>query len=107
MLTGKYLGGARPEGSRGKLYNRLQRYEGPGAESMTVAYVKLARELGVTPVQLALKFVDTRPWVTSTIIGASTVRQLEEDLAAFDVTWTDDMELRVNALHTAHPDPCP
>lgn len=107
VLTGKYLGGARPEGSRGKLYNRLQRYEGPGAEEMIVAYVKAARELGVTPVQLALKFVDTRPWVTSTIIGASAVRQLEEDLAAFEINWTEDMETRVNALHTAHPDPCP
>src|SRR5690606_17574396 len=50
VLTGKYLGGAKPEGSRGKLYNRLQRYEGPGAEEMTVAYVKAAREFGLTPV---------------------------------------------------------
>jgi aryl-alcohol dehydrogenase-like predicted oxidoreductase len=85
----------------------MQRYEGPGAAEAIAAYVALARELGVTPVQLALKFVDTRPWTTSTIIGASNVRQLEEDLAAFDLAWTSEMEQRVNAIHAAHPDPCP
>lgn len=106
-LTGKYLGGALPQRARKTLYNRLQRYEGPGAETAIAAYVDLARELGVTPIQIALKFVDSRPWTTSTIIGASNVRQLEEDLAAFDMAWTEDMETRVNAIQTAHPDPCP
>jgi aryl-alcohol dehydrogenase-like predicted oxidoreductase len=106
-LTGKYLGGALPAGARKTLYNRLQRYEGPGAEQALAAYVALAKELGVMPVQLALKFADTRPWTTSTIIGASNVRQLDEDLAAFDIAWTDEMEERVNAIQSAHPDPCP
>ncbi len=106
-LTGKYLHGASPAGARKTLYNRMQRYQGPGAEAAISAYVALARELGVTPVQLALKFVDTRPWTGSTIVGASHVRQLEEDLAAFDIAWTDEMEARVNAIQAAHPDPCP
>jgi aryl-alcohol dehydrogenase-like predicted oxidoreductase len=106
-LTGKYLGGALPVGARKTLYNRLQRYEGPGAEQAIAAYVALANELGVTPVQLALKFADTRPWTTATIIGASNVHQLEEDLAALDVSWTEEMETRVNTIQTAHPDPCP
>lgn len=106
-LTGKYLGGALPQGARKTLYNRLQRYEGPGAEEALAAYVALARELGVTPVRLALKFCETRAWTTSTIIGASNVRQLEEDIAAFALEWTDEMEARVNALHAVHRDPCP
>jgi aryl-alcohol dehydrogenase-like predicted oxidoreductase len=106
-LTGKYLDGALPAGARKTLYNRLQRYQGPGAEATLAAYVALARELGVTPVQLALKFVDTRPWTTSTIVGASHAGQLAEDLAAFDLTWSEEMEKRVNAIHAAHPDPCP
>jgi len=106
-LTGKYLGGALPSGARKTLYNRMQRYEGPGAEGAIGAYVALAEELGVTPVQLALKFVDTRPWTAATIIGASNVKQLEEDLAAFDIVWTDEMETRVNLIQAAHPDPCP
>ena len=85
----------------------MQRYEGPGAETALAAYVALAKDLDVTPVQLALKFADTRPWTTSTIIGASNVRQLEEDLAAFETDWTEEIETRVNAIQTAHPDPCP
>lgn len=107
QLTGKYLNGANPQGSRKALYNRMQRYEGPGAAPTIAAYVEAAKTLGVSPIALALKFVHTRPWVTSTIVGASNVRQLEDDLAAFDVAWTDQMEVAVNAIHSAHPDPCP
>jgi aryl-alcohol dehydrogenase-like predicted oxidoreductase len=106
-LTGKYLDGALPAGARKTLYNRMQRYEGPGAAAAIAAYVALARELGLSPVQLSLKFVETRPWVTSAIIGASTVGQLEEDLAAFDMAWSKEVEQRINAIHAAHPDPCP
>lgn len=106
-LTGKYLGGALPPGSRKTLSNRMWRYEGPGGAEMIEAYVALARELGVAPLHLALKFVDTRAWVTSAIIGASNVRQLGENIAAFDAPWTEEMEKRVNALQASHPDPCP
>lgn len=106
-LTGKYQGGALPAGSRKALFNRLQRYEGPGADEAIGAYLACAKDLGVTPAQLALKFVDTRPWVTSTIIGATTMAQLDENLAAFDLPWTDEMETRVNALHAVHRNPCP
>ncbi len=106
-LTGKYLGGALPPGARKTLYNRMQRYEGPHAEEAIAAYVNLAGDLGVTPIQLALKFVATRPWTTATILGASNVGQLREDIDAFDLVWTEEMETRVNAIQTSHPDPCP
>ncbi len=106
-LTGKYLGGALPPGARKTLYNRMQRYEGPHADEAIAAYVKLARDLGVTPIQLALKFVATRPWTTATILGASNVEQLREDIDAFDLVWTEEMEARVNAIQTSRPDPCP
>ncbi|MDX2234757.1 MAG: aldo/keto reductase [Hyphomonadaceae bacterium] len=106
-LTGKYSGGALPVGSRKQLFQRLQRYEGPGAAQTIDAYVALAAELGVPPAHLAIKFCDAQPWVTSTIIGATTMAQLETDLAAFDLAWTDDLQKRVDALHKAHPNPCP
>jgi aryl-alcohol dehydrogenase-like predicted oxidoreductase len=106
-LTGKYRNGAVPAGSRKAMFNRLGRYEGPGGEAATAAYLDLAAELGVKPAHLALKFVDTRPWVTSTIIGATSLAQLTEDLDAFDMTWTDEIEKRVNALHEIHRNPCP
>jgi aryl-alcohol dehydrogenase-like predicted oxidoreductase len=105
-LTGKYRDGALPAGSRKQLFQRLQRYEGPGAAEAIASYLDLASELGVTPEHLALKFVDTRPWTTSTIIGATTMAQLEADLAAFYMPWSDDIEKRVDALHKRQPNPC-
>ncbi len=106
-LTGKYRDGAMPEGSRKRLFQRLQRYEGPGAQETIAAYLDLAAELGMEPAHLALKFVDAQPWVTSTIIGATSMAQLETDLAAFELTWTDELQKRVDDLHKAHPNPCP
>ena len=106
-LTGKYLDGALPEGSRKALYNRMQRYEGPGAETAMRAYIELARSHGLDPAALALKFCDTRPFVTSTIIGATSMAQLKTNIDAFDVTWSAELEKAVNAIHAAHPNPCP
>jgi aryl-alcohol dehydrogenase-like predicted oxidoreductase len=106
-LTGKYLGGALPEGARKTLYNRLQRYEGPGSQEAIAAYVDLARATGVSPEALALKFCDSRPFVTATIIGATTMEQLKADIDAFELAWTDDLEKAVDELHIARPNPCP
>jgi len=106
-LTGKYQNGALPAGARKTLYNRLQRYEGPGADAAISSYLALAAQLGVLPETLALKFCDSRPFVTSTIIGASTMAQLKVDIDAFEMEWTSDIEKAVEALHYAQPNPCP
>ena len=106
-LTGKYLDGQLPEGSRKALYNRMQRYEGPGAEEAIRGYVDLAAHFGVDPAQFALKFCDARPFVTATIIGATSMDQLKTNIAAFDLVWTEEMEKAVNALHALRPNPCP
>ncbi len=106
-LTGKYQNGALPAGARKTLYNRLQRYEGPGADAAISSYLALAAQLGVLPETLALKFCDSRPFVTSTIIGASTMAQLKIDIDAFQMEWTSDIEKAVEALHYAQPNPCP
>jgi aryl-alcohol dehydrogenase-like predicted oxidoreductase len=106
-LTGKYRDGARPPGARKTLFERLQRYEGPGADAAINAYLDLAAELKIAPAHLALKFVETRPFVTSVIIGATSMEQLTHDLDGFDLNWTDEIERRVHALHMAHRNPCP
>jgi aryl-alcohol dehydrogenase-like predicted oxidoreductase len=106
-LIGKYLDGARPEGARTTMFNRGQRYEGPGAEKAIRSYVELARDKGLTPAQLAIKFCDSRPFVTSTIIGGSTMEQLKEDIDAFDTAWSGELETAVDALHVEQPNPCP
>ncbi len=106
-LTGKYLGGARPEASRAKLFDRGQRYEGVNAEDAIRAYVGLAHDLGVTPATLALAFVASRPFVGSTILGATTQAQLEEDVAAFDFVVTPEIAAKIDAIHRRFPNPCP
>jgi aryl-alcohol dehydrogenase-like predicted oxidoreductase len=107
FLTGKYLNGARPAGARVTLFNRAQRYERPGAEEATAKYVALAREAGMSPATLALAFVNSRSFVTSNIIGATTMAQLAENIAAWDVTLPADVLARIDAIHQEHSNPCP
>jgi aryl-alcohol dehydrogenase-like predicted oxidoreductase len=106
-LTGKYRDGALPEGSRKQLFQRLGRYEKPHAEEAINSYLDLAAEKGIDPTQLAIRFCDTRPFVTSTIIGATTMDQLKTCIDAFTLDWTDELEDAVNALHARQPNPCP
>lgn len=106
-LTGKYQGGAMPEGTRKAMFGRLGRYEKVRADQAIQAYVDLARSYGLDPAAFAYRFVDTKPFVTSTLIGASSMDQLKADIAAFDVAWTPEMDAAVDALHNRQPNPCP
>jgi aryl-alcohol dehydrogenase-like predicted oxidoreductase len=106
-LTGKYRDGALPAGARKTLFDRLQRYETPGAEAAITAYLDLAGEIGWSPAHLALKFAATRPFVTSVIIGATSLDQLDHDLAAFDAPWSAEIEERIDAIHQVCANPCP
>jgi aryl-alcohol dehydrogenase-like predicted oxidoreductase len=106
-LTGKYLDGARPAGARTTLFGRGQRYENPTAEAAIRKYLALAREVGLDPAQMALAFVNSRPFVASNIIGATSLEQLKTDIASVDVTITPELEKRINAIHVEHCNPCP
>lgn len=107
FLTGKYQKGAMPEGSRKKLFNRLQRYERPQTESAIDRYLAVARQFGLDPAQLALQFVTTRPFVTSNIIGATTMAQLKTNIESINVTWTDELEKAIDEAHHLQPNPAP
>ena len=107
FLTGKYAGGALPAGSRKALFDRLQRYEKPGTAEAVDAYVALAREFGLAPATFANAFVLAQPFVTATIIGATSLAQLEECLAAEEVVWTDEMQAAVDAVHQRVGNPAP
>ncbi len=98
-LTGKYQHGARPAGARTTLFDRGQRYEKPGVEETIDKYLDLAKEFGLDPTQMALAFVTSRPFVTSNIIGATTMEQLKLDIGSIDVKITPDLEKRINAIH--------
>jgi len=106
-LTGKYQGGARPPGARTTLFERGQRYEKPGVSEAIDAYLALAHELGADPAQLALAYVTSRPFVTSNIIGATSLAQLETDLGSLEVVITPEIEARIDAIHQAHQNPAP
>jgi aryl-alcohol dehydrogenase-like predicted oxidoreductase len=106
-LTGKYLDGARPPGARTTLFNRAQRYENPTAEAAIRKYVALAKEVGLDPAQMALAFVNSRSFVTSSIIGATSMEQLKTDIGSVHVTITPELEERINAIHVEHCNPCP
>jgi aryl-alcohol dehydrogenase-like predicted oxidoreductase len=85
MLSGKYLGGARPPRARLTLFARFDRYSNPEAVAATAEYVAIARRHGLDPAQMALAWVTSRPFVTSNIIGATTMAQLEgQNLASAD-----------------------
>ena len=106
-LTGKYQRGARPAGARSTLFNRGQRYEKPGAEEAIDAYLALARDVGLDPATLALAFVTSRRFVTSNIIGATTMEQLRIALDSAAVAITPELENRIDAIHQIHQNPTP
>lgn len=106
-LTGKYLNGEKPAGSRGALFGRLGRYETPSADQAIQSYVDLAKSLDLDPAALAMQFVTTREFVTSNIFGARNDAQLDVIFDSLDVAWTDEIEAAVNKLHGKLPSPCP
>jgi aryl-alcohol dehydrogenase-like predicted oxidoreductase len=103
-LTGKYEGGALPAGSRKTLFNRLMRRETGQRRSRPVA---LARKHGLDPAQMAIAFAVSRPFVTSTIIGATTLEQLKTDIAATELKISDNLLEDINQIHLDYSNPCP
>jgi aryl-alcohol dehydrogenase-like predicted oxidoreductase len=105
LLTGKYLDGARPEGSRvtknGDLGGRYQPHQEPAVR----AYVELAKEHGIDPAQMALAFCLTRPFMASVIIGATTMEQLKTDIGAKDITLSADVMNGIRRIHRLYPAP--
>jgi len=106
-LSGKYLNGARPEGARLTLFERFQRYTGERAVSATEQYVQLAQEFGLDPAQMALAFVTQQPFVTANIIGATTMAQLQSNLASAELTLGREQLAAIEAIHEQNPNPAP
>ncbi len=106
-LSGKYEGGALPPGSRKTLFDRLGRYEkGTGPRAIST-YIALARRHGLDPAQMAIAFAVLRPFMTSVIIGATTMEQLRTDVAAADLTLSKDVLEEIEQIHLDTPNPCP
>ncbi|MGC6476032.1 MAG: aldo/keto reductase [Parvibaculales bacterium] len=106
-LSGKYLNGAIPPGSRKSIADRLQRYETPGAEEAIVKYLAIAKKYNLDPSQMANKFVTSRPFVTSNIIGATTMEQLRLAIGSNDISLSDEIMEEIEAVHIRAPNLCP
>jgi len=107
VLSGKYADGARPDGARLTLFPQYTRYSGATAMQAATEYVALAREHGLSPAQMALAFVNSRPFLASNIIGATTRAQLEENLASIEVALDPATESAIDAIHARISNPAP
>ncbi len=107
VLSGKYLGGQKPAKGRLTLYSRFSRYNSVQADEATLAYCRLAHEQGLTPAQMALAYVNSRDFLISNIIGATTMDQLRENIASIDVTLSPEVVAEIEAIHARFTYPCP
>ena len=106
-LSGKYRNGEMPENSRMALFKGWERHLNPLAMRAYDEYCKLAKDFNLTMVQLAQSFVNSRPFVTSNIIGATTMEQLKENIDSVNIDFTDEMMERVDKIHNENPNPSP
>ncbi len=106
-LSGKYLGGAKPAGARLTLFAGQTRYTNRRAIDATQAYADLARRHGLSPAQMALAYVYGRRFVTAAIIGATTLEQLRENLAACDLELPAEVLDGIEQIHEQNPNPAP
>ncbi|WP_414752626.1 NADP(H)-dependent aldo-keto reductase [Anabaena sp. CCY 9910] len=106
-LTGKYLHG-KPEKARVTLFENFgQRYLKPNVSKAVAAYVDIAKSHQLSPAQLAIAFVRSRWFVASTIIGATTLEQLKENIESINVVLDKDILAELDAVHTQYPNPAP
>ncbi|ATA25081.1 NADP(H)-dependent aldo-keto reductase [Brenneria goodwinii] len=106
-LTGKYLNGAKPAGARNTLFSRFVRYSAPHTEQAIAEYVALAQRHGLDPAQMALAFVRQQPFVATTLLGATSVGQLQTNLASLDLTLDREILDELEAIHRRFTIPAP
>lgn len=106
VLSGKYLDGAMPEGSRMALFGQyFPRYLRPKPVEQTAKYVKLARDSGVDPALMAHAFVNQQPFLTSNIIGATSMEQLKIAIKSGDFTLDNNILAAIEEIHLETPFP--
>jgi aryl-alcohol dehydrogenase-like predicted oxidoreductase len=104
MLTGKYQGGAVPKGSRLDYQGAFWRFN-EHSEPVVAQYLALARQHGLDPAQMAIAFTLTRPFMMSSIIGATSVEQLKTAIGSVDVKLSPEVLASIDAIHRRHPRP--
>ena len=107
VLSGKYLNGQRPAGSRITRFSHFDRYTKPEAEEAITSYKTIADEYGLSLSQMSLAYVNTRSFLTSNIIGATNLKQLKENIDSLDVRLDKKLLQKIEAVHQHNSNPCP
>jgi len=106
-LTGKYLNGQKPAKGRITLYPNYSRYSSESSMKATEAYQEIAKKYGLSLTQLALAFVNQQPFVTSTIIGATNLEQLSENIGSIAIELSEEVLQEIQGVHERMPNPAP
>jgi aryl-alcohol dehydrogenase-like predicted oxidoreductase len=107
VLSGKYIKGTAADNARLKLFPRFARYSSDEATEATKRYLKIAEDHGMSLAQMALAFVNERPFITSNIIGATNLKQLEENIDSINISLSEDVMDAINTVHAEIPNPAP
>jgi aryl-alcohol dehydrogenase-like predicted oxidoreductase len=107
VLSGKFLSGESHPNSRLNLFPQMARYNSAQCAEATRLYQEIAHKNGLTLTELSLAFIEQQPFLTSTIIGATTMEQLKENIATIDVTLSEDVLQAINEVQALIPDPAP
>ena len=107
MLTGKYHGGKDDKNSRMQLFPKLQRYASDRVKEITAMYLEIAEKNGLSPAQMALSFVNSRQFLCSNIIGATTMVQLEQNIGSINIELPEAVIKEIEGVHLMHSNPAP
>ncbi len=108
IMSGKYRNGAMPDGSRMKLFgDRFPRYKTKNAINAVEEYYKISKKHNIDLAQMSLKFCELQPFMTSVIIGATTMEQLKTDIESVNVKLSDDIIKEINEVQKLYTNPCP
>jgi len=107
VLSGKYRYGALPVGSRLSLFTRFQRYSTGLAVTTTEKYLAIADKYELDAAQMALAYVSERPFVTSNIIGATSLVQLKMNIESAELKLSENVIKEIELIHAGQPNPCP
>jgi aryl-alcohol dehydrogenase-like predicted oxidoreductase len=106
-LSGKYLTDPQAKGRVTLFQGFGQRYNKPNVPTATKEYVRIARESGLSPAQMALAFARTRWFTSCVLLGATSVRQLQENLGSAEITLAAEVLEKIEAVHRVYPNPAP
>ena len=108
VLSGKYRNNQKPKGSRLQLFgDYFPRYVGKLSNLAVEEYFKVAKKHNISLTQLSLAFVNQQPFVTSNIIGATTIKQLKEDIESTNIELNSEIIDEINLVHKNNPNPAP